>query len=143
MKTSSTAHTIRFGKRKIDVVLTRTERKRLRIIVEPDLIVRVVAPLNTSDQKVLKGVQEKAAWITRNLDQMRDYHPLPAPKQYISGESFTYLGRSYRLKVLITPRPSTASSRAACPTGRCAKLFWTRSPCREVEFTWFAPMVRL
>jgi hypothetical protein len=37
---------------------------------------------------------------TRNLNQMRDYPLLPAPKQYISGESFAYLGRHYRLKVL-------------------------------------------
>ena len=87
-------------------MLTRSERKRLRIVVEPDLTVRVVAPIAATEEEVLTAVQAKASWIVRNLEHMRDFHPLPAPKQYISGESFVYLGRQYRLKVLVSQTTS-------------------------------------
>ena len=103
MKTDPAIHTISFGTRSLEFVLTRSERKRLRIVVEPDLTVRVAATIAATDKDVLTGVQVKASWIVRNLEHMRDYHPLPAPKQYIGGESFIYLGRQYRLKVLIGP----------------------------------------
>jgi hypothetical protein len=95
MKTSAQIHRIAFGKRELEFLLTRSKRKRLRIVVEPNLTGRVTAPFRATD----KAVQDKAAWIARSLEQMRDYHPLPAPRQYTSGESFTYLGRHYRLKV--------------------------------------------
>ena len=42
---------------------------------------------------------KKAAWIAGKLDGLERYHPLPAPKKYISGETLVYLGRQYRLKV--------------------------------------------
>lgn len=99
MKTDPTSYSFSYGSRTIGFSLTRTDRKRLRIVVKPDLAVRVVAPLNAKDEDILKGVQGKAAWIARSLDHLKEYHPLPSPKQYISGESFTYLGRHYRLKV--------------------------------------------
>ena len=66
-------------KRKIHFVLARSGRKRLRIVVEPDLTVRVTAPMEAPDKEVLAGVEEKAAWISLNLELMRGYHPLPAP----------------------------------------------------------------
>ena len=42
---------------------------------------------------------KKAAWIARKLDGFEKYHPLSAPKKFISGEALVYLGRQYRLKV--------------------------------------------
>jgi predicted metal-dependent hydrolase len=48
---------------------------------------------------VLSAVRKKAPWISQKLDKLASYHPLPAPRQYISGETLVYLGRQYQLKV--------------------------------------------
>jgi len=79
--------------------LRRTPRKNLRVVVNTDLGVDVYAPRLASLDQVRKAVAEKARWIARTLDKVESYHPLPTPKQYISGETFVYLGRQYRLKV--------------------------------------------
>jgi predicted metal-dependent hydrolase len=98
-----TDHSIRFGVREIRYVLHRAERKTLRIVVSPDLTVKVLAPKSVNQEDIRSAVQRKAPWITRKLDQLRSFHPLPAPKRYMSGETVTYLGRQYRLKVQSGP----------------------------------------
>ncbi len=90
---------IDFGTRKITYNLHREDRKRLRIVVAPDLSVDVFAPATADEDQIQTAVMKKAAWIARKLDTLERYHPLPAPKQYISGETLVYLGRQYRLKV--------------------------------------------
>jgi len=90
---------IQFGKRQIPYFLHRTERKRLRVVVTPELRVDVFAPKDADDAQVLAAVRKKAPWIAKTLDKVESYHPLPSPRQYISGETLVYLGRQYRLKV--------------------------------------------
>lgn len=92
---------IEFGKRRIPYLLTRQKRKRIRILVAPDLSVSVSAPLRAKDEEIEHVLSQKARWIARKLAQMEQFHPLPAPKKYVSGETFCYLGRQYRLKVEI------------------------------------------
>jgi len=100
MKTKVATHIIEFGSRKIPYRLHRADRKRLRIVVYPDLTVDVYAPRAANDEKVHSAVHKKAAWIARKLDKLETYHPLPTPKRYVSGETLVYLGRHYRLKVM-------------------------------------------
>ncbi len=92
-------HVIEFGSRRIPYRLTRQKRKRIRILVAPDLTVSVSAPLRAKDEQIERVLRQKARWIARKLDEMEQFRPLPGPKQYISGETFCYLGRQYRLKV--------------------------------------------
>jgi predicted metal-dependent hydrolase len=93
------AHVLEFGSRRIQYQLTRQKRKRIRILLAPDLTVSVFAPLWAKDEQIERVLTQKARWIARKLDEIREFHPLPSPKQYISGETFSYLGRQYRLKV--------------------------------------------
>jgi predicted metal-dependent hydrolase len=99
MKTENAQHVIQFGARQISYHLHRADRKRLRIVVSPELTVDVFAPNTVSHEQVQIAVQKKASWIARTLDKLETYHPLPTPKLYVSGETFVYLGRQYRLKV--------------------------------------------
>ena len=92
-------YVLRFGQREIVYKLSESARKRLRISVRPDLSVRVDVPLGQSEAAIKKALQSKAVWIARKLDELAAFHPLPAPYRFISGETFVYLGRQYRLKV--------------------------------------------
>ncbi len=100
MKTDEIIHIVDFGSRKIPYRLYLTDRKRLRIVVSPDLTVDVFAPKIFDAAHIYKTIQKKAHWIAKTLDRIETYHPLPSPKKYISGETLVYLGRQYRLKVV-------------------------------------------
>jgi predicted metal-dependent hydrolase len=99
MKTDSAKDVIQFGTRQIQYHLYRDDRKHLRVVVSPELKVDVFAPKTASDGQIHAVLRRKAHWIARTLDKLETYHPLPAPKRYVSGETFLCLGRQYRLKV--------------------------------------------
>jgi hypothetical protein len=67
--------------------------------VHPDLTVAVFAPMSATDQEVRSALSRKAHLIARAIDKFEAYQPLPSPKRFVSGETLSYLGRQYRLKV--------------------------------------------
>jgi predicted metal-dependent hydrolase len=83
MRTDGLMNVIDFGTRKITHNLHREDRKRLRIVVAPELTVNVFAPEIADEDQIKTAVMKKAAWIAGNLDALERYHPLPAPKKYI------------------------------------------------------------
>lgn len=99
MKTELSQHAIAFGSRRIAFTLHRGPRKCLRIIVTPNMQVQVYAPITSQDAEVFEAVRKKLPWIAKILDQIEEFHPLPTPKRYVSGETFLYLGRQYRLRI--------------------------------------------
>ena len=100
MKTEYKNRVLQFGDRKILYRLYRSRRKHLRIVVTPYLLVEVYAPKRIHSTQIQEAVLKKAGWIAGKLDEIKMFHPLPTEKKYISGETFIYLGRRYRLKVL-------------------------------------------
>lgn len=100
MKSEPKQGDVDVAKRRIRYSVHRSERKNVRIVVNPDLSIMVYAPQKATLDQVDNVVNKKARWIAGKLDSIEMYHPLPAPKQYISGETFVYLGRQYRLKVV-------------------------------------------
>lgn len=104
MKTEAAKDVIEFGSRQIRYRLHRADRKRLRIVVSPALTVNVFAPKSAKEDQIREAVKKKAPWIAKTLDKLETYHPLPTPKRYVSGETFVYLGRQYRLRVRNGPK---------------------------------------
>ncbi|MDY6973016.1 MAG: SprT family zinc-dependent metalloprotease [Thermodesulfobacteriota bacterium] len=99
MKINSVQRVIEFGSRTIPYCLHRGERKRMRIVVSPELTVNIFVPYSAVDEEVIRVINEKAPWIIRTLDKLESYQPLPMPKHYLSGETLVYLGRRYRLRI--------------------------------------------
>jgi predicted metal-dependent hydrolase len=135
MRTDGFMNVIDFGTRKITYNLHREDRKRMRIVVAPDLTVDVFVPATADEDQIQAAVMKKAAWIAGKLDALERYHPLPAPKKYISGETLVYLGRQYRLKV------EQGSRQPAKLMGRFLKLWVedkndTRSVRKAVD-SWY------
>ncbi len=78
--------------------IIRTNRIKSATVKVQEGKVSVVIPKNLSDTRIKELVSKKTRWIREKIFLHRQSTP-SKPKEYISGESFTYLGRNYRLKV--------------------------------------------
>jgi predicted metal-dependent hydrolase len=94
-------HSLHFGSKLIIYKLKFTERKTLGISVTPDLDVIVSAPIGANEEKITQILLKRAPWILKQQGFFMAYFPKQLPKKYVSGESHLYLGRQYRLKVVI------------------------------------------
>ncbi len=92
-------HFVEFGTTTFDYELVYRDRKSLAIHVYPDTSVVVEAPHGSAFEEIEARVRHRAGWITKRQQEFRDYASDPLPRQYVSGETYRYLGRQYRLKV--------------------------------------------
>ncbi len=90
---------IKYGKYKYEYYLIMQERKTISLTVFPDLRITVKAPYYTDDKKVEEFFKRKWVWIEKQLSFFRQFQLTKTKKQYVSGESFLYLGRQYKLIV--------------------------------------------
>jgi predicted metal-dependent hydrolase len=72
-------------------------RKTLELAVERDGSLTASAPEGTDTAVIEEYVREKRAWLYAKLAEKSALRGSASAKQYISGEGFAYLGRSYRL----------------------------------------------
>jgi predicted metal-dependent hydrolase len=90
---------ITFGNSDIEYRIARSlERSTIAVTVNPDGAVQVVAPKGTLKTVIADAVRSKASWIIRQQEFFRR-HASSQAKLFVSGESFPYLGRQYKLKV--------------------------------------------
>lgn len=75
-------------------------RKTMEITVdrEGDLVIK--APPDVSEAKLRKFVEEKRFWVYTKLAEKDRLNRATARKEFVDGEGFLYLGRSYRLKLV-------------------------------------------
>jgi hypothetical protein len=71
--------------------------KNISIKVKPTLEVVLTVPTNTTQEKIDQILKKRHDWILAQLNYFKKFQQ-PA-KELVSGESFAYLGRNYRLKV--------------------------------------------
>ncbi len=99
MTVSEQGHVL-FGTSTIDYRVERSNRRKtVTVIVDPAEGVVLKAPSNVSGQRLHDVVIVKGPWILHKLMEYRELGSPPAPREYLSGESYLYLGRQYRLKV--------------------------------------------
>lgn len=84
----------------INYELVRTERKSIGITVERDSQVVVNAPTDLNVEEIEKHIYKKRFWIWEKLAIKKDSLENIVQKQFVSGESFSYLGRNYRLQIV-------------------------------------------
>ncbi|MDA9982620.1 M48 family metallopeptidase [Gammaproteobacteria bacterium] len=85
--------------------IIRTLRKKTASVRVQEGKVSVVVPKSISMDTIDTLATKKTKWIREKLLLQREHQPTK-PKEYVSGESFTYLGRNYRLKVQTGPTKS-------------------------------------
>ena len=87
------------------VEVIRTDRRRSASIYLDGEGIKVRVPRGLSDSRVRDLIAKKSPWIKRKLREA-ELTVLLRPKEFVSGETFSYLGRNYRLKVLSGDPPS-------------------------------------
>ena len=93
---------IEYGTIRIPFILIYKNRKTLGIAVSPDKQVTITAPFDSSLEKILETVGSRASWISKQIRKFESYETtlLPRKVEYVSGETFYYIGRKHRLKVV-------------------------------------------
>jgi predicted metal-dependent hydrolase len=92
---------LKYGDGEITYFLTRKKVKNINLNVKADGRIFVSADSSISKEVVDRFITKKSRWITRHVDAFEKTKELFfPPKEYVSGENYNYLGKSYRLKIL-------------------------------------------
>lgn len=92
---------VSFARRNIDFFVKRSkQRKTVSIFVDPIEGVFLRAPLMPSLETLSKLVHSKAIWILDKQRRIKESLGQLPRREFVTGESFLYLGRHLRLKVL-------------------------------------------
>ena len=84
---------------KIDKIV-RSKRKTLALEIACDAGLIVRAPERASLDYIEKVVYEKRFWIQEKQKTTRQKYDKMAPKKFVNGERFLYLGDTYRLSIV-------------------------------------------
>ena len=90
---------IQYGTQEIFFEVQRSGRKTLAIEVHPDSSVHIIAPEDSTLQDINQKVEKRASWIIKQQQYFEQFLPRTPERQYVSGETHYYLGKSYLLKV--------------------------------------------
>jgi predicted metal-dependent hydrolase len=94
-----------WGTREIAVKLCRTDRRVLKINIEPSGQVTVFAPIDATYEAIAIRCQRKAARIFRELERIKAGPAFTPERHYLSGETHLVAGRPYRLEVETSANP--------------------------------------
>lgn len=84
----------------IEYTLRRSDRKTASIYIERDGQVSVLVPKRLSKDRIEELLESKRNWIYRNQAEWHDLNTTRVQREYVNGEGFLYLGRTYRLKIV-------------------------------------------
>jgi len=87
-------------KNKVEINIQRTNRLKTVSIQVLRGEIKISVPKNLEQLKIDNILKSKSKWIKKKLFLQSKIAPT-SNKEYVSGESFLYLGRYYRLKVII------------------------------------------
>lgn len=93
-------HQIKYANNVIDFIIKRKKVKNVNLNVKPDMTIEVTANDRVPLDFISDFVKSKGSWILKNVGEFKDVQPLKqSEREYVSGETFKYLGKQYRLRV--------------------------------------------
>ena len=81
-------------------LLPGADRRTTDIVIERNGLISVRPPACMTPEQVDDTVFSKRMWIYRNLAEWRDLNTTRVVREWVNGESFLYLGSSYRLSLV-------------------------------------------
>lgn len=77
--------------------------KNVTLKVKRDGSIHLTVPEVATDDYIDRVIENKKEWLEAQLKHFDDNYARPQVKEMVSGESFKYLGKNYRLKVIEGP----------------------------------------
>ncbi|MGG3752409.1 SprT family zinc-dependent metalloprotease [Heyndrickxia coagulans] len=94
-------HQIEYANKIIDFVVKRKKVKNVNLNIKPDMTIEVTANDRVPLDFICDFVKTKGAWILKNVKTFKDVQAFRhSEREYVSGETFKYLGKQYRLRVM-------------------------------------------
>lgn len=90
-----------YKENQIEFSIIRKKRKTISIKIEEDGSIIVSAPLRISKEYILLAVREKAYWIIKKQNQLKESCYKKIKREFINGSSFMYLGKEYSLNLIL------------------------------------------
>ncbi|MDQ0160739.1 M48 family metallopeptidase [Alkalibacillus salilacus] len=93
-------HQLEYGSHIIQYEIERKNVKHVNLNIKPNMTVVVSAHQDVPLDFIQRFVQKKASWILKHLGKFEKVQPeKKSEREYVSGESYKYLGKQYRLRV--------------------------------------------
>ncbi|AXI38300.1 hypothetical protein CX649_00750 [Bacillaceae bacterium ZC4] len=94
-------HQIEYANKIINFVVKRKKVKNVNLNIKPDMTIEVTANDRVPLDFICDFVKTKGAWILKNVKIFKDVQAFRhSEREYVSGETFKYLGKQYRLRVM-------------------------------------------
>ena len=90
----------------MNILITRTKRKKTISILIKDGNVEVKAPFNLNQKEIDSFILKKEKWIKNKILFQKSIKKLPN-KKFINGEVFKFLGKDLKLKINISDAKKT------------------------------------
>ncbi len=84
----------------LDEAVKRSQRKTLSIYLERDGTISVLAPESFTDAEIHTIVTRKSFQLYKHLAEREELNAPRSLREIVSGETFLYLGRNYRLQLV-------------------------------------------
>jgi predicted metal-dependent hydrolase len=94
----------------LEYSLRRSNRKSMGIAIERDGAIIVTAPHQAKFNEIEKFVSEKRIWIYQKLAKKKTLNREKPRREFVNGQGFLYLGKSYRLKLIDNGKMKSARS---------------------------------
>lgn len=88
---------------RLSYTLIRSDRKTIALILDRDNEIIVRAPFQAAPDRIERFFQSKQEWIYTKMELKRISLLRYKEREYVAGEGFQYLGRTYKLKLVDNP----------------------------------------
>lgn len=82
------------------IKINKKKVKNVTLKVKRDGSIHLTVPEAATDDYIERVISNKQEWIESQLKHFNENYEKPKEKEMVSGESFKYLGKNYRLKVI-------------------------------------------
>jgi len=94
-------HQIQYGDKTIEFKVERKNVKNVNLSIKPDMTIIISAHEKVPLDFIYDFVKEKSSWVLKHMKNFENVKPyIQSEREYVSGESYKYLGKQYRLRVV-------------------------------------------